>query len=112
MKKKRHIKVGILTCGYFEYWRMYPKTLKANVERDFQEITNRLIKICDHIVCSGMVDTLDAADGAGKLFRSEGIDALIVIEGTYVPDFISLHAVNYVKNVPVLFFSTQTKKKD
>jgi len=109
-KVKRQIKVGVLTCGYFEYWRMYPQTLKANVEQDFQVITGRLSKISDQLVCSGMVDTLDSADAAGKLFRSEGIDALIVIEGTYVPDFISLHAINYVKHVPVFFFSTQTEE--
>lgn len=109
-KITKKIKVGVLTCGYFEYWRMYPKTLKANVEQDFMVITDRLNKLCDHMVCSGMIDTLDAADQAGKLFRSEGIDALIVIEGTYVPDFISLHAIDTVKNIPVLFFSTQTEE--
>lgn len=107
-KKKRNIKVGVLTCGYFEYWRMYPETLKQNVEQDFVVITNRLAQICGNMVLSGLVDTLDTADAAGKLFHNEAIDALIVIEGTYVPDFISLHAINYVKNVPVLFFSTQT----
>jgi L-arabinose isomerase len=88
---------------------MYPKSLKANVEQDFQTITARLAGICDRLVPSGMVDTLDSADRAGKLFREAGIDALIVVEGTYVPDFISLHAINHVKRVPVLFFSTQTE---
>lgn len=108
IKIKRTIKVGLLTCGYFEYWRMYPETLKEKVKCDLKVIINRLVHVCENMVCSEMVDTLDAADEAGKLFRSEAVDALIIVEGTYVPDFISLHAVNYVRNVPVLFFSTQT----
>lgn len=24
-KTKRNIKIGVLTCGYFEYWRMFPR---------------------------------------------------------------------------------------
>ncbi len=87
---------------------MYPKHLRENVNRDLDLITDHLRQICADMVCSDLVDTLDAADRAGKLFRDEAVDALIVVEGTYVPDFVSLHAINYVRHVPVLFFSTQT----
>lgn len=110
-KKRQHkkIKVGLLTCGYFEYWRMYPDSLKEKVEQDLAVVTERLSREIPNIVLSGMVDTLDSADTAGMKFKDEDIDVLIVVEGTYIPDFISLHVINYLKDVPVIFFSTQMK---
>ena len=54
-----------------------------------------------------MIDTLDAADKAGNLFASEGIDLLVVAYGTYMLDFITMHVINKLKGVPVVFFSVQ-----
>ena len=42
-KKKSALKIGVVTCGYFEYWRMYP-TLKATVEADLKVVTDRIKK--------------------------------------------------------------------
>ncbi len=106
-RKKKNVKVGLLTCGYFEYWRMYPETLKKNVTADFERVKANFKKKFDNIVYSDMVDTLDAAENAGQLFKKEGIDALIIAYGTYLPDFITLHVINHVKDVPVIFFSVQ-----
>ena len=37
-EKKEKVKVGVLTCGYFEYWRMYPETLEAFVRADLDVV--------------------------------------------------------------------------
>ncbi|MFC1454382.1 hypothetical protein ACFLQL_04285, partial [Verrucomicrobiota bacterium] len=61
------------------------------------------------VIYPGMVDTLDRAEAAGVKFASEQVDALVIAEGTYVPDFITLHAVNRAGNNPVIIlFNSQT----
>ncbi len=106
-RKKKTVKVGLLTCGYFEYWRMYPETLKANVSTDLERVKANFKAKFDNIVFSDLVDTLDGAEAAGELFLKEGVDAIIIAYGTYIPDFISLHVINKVKGVPVIFYSVQ-----
>lgn len=106
-KENRDVRIGLFTCGYFEYWRMYPETLRKNVENDLAVITKKLKSEFKNVVCSGLVDTIDKADAAGKLFQESNIDVLVVVEGTYIPDFISLHAINHVRHVPLLLFSMQ-----
>lgn len=107
-KERRPIRVGLLTCGYFEYWRMYPARLKEDVQADMERVTAHIRQMGYELVCSGMVDTLDSADAARQRFRDRAVDAVIVVMGTYVPDFISLRALEDVGRAPVLFFSTQT----
>ena len=105
--KKKDVKIGVITCGYFEYWRMYPENLEKNVKSDMKKIVDKLKAKYPNVVCPEFVDTLDSADRAGKELAREQVDMLIVIGATYVADFISLHAINHVKNVPLLLFSTQ-----
>lgn len=103
---RQQIKVGFLGVCYFEYWRMFSSKFKENVIGDLQTVANRLRQDFD-VVCPCVVDTLDAADRAGKVFAESDIDLLIVVEGTYTPDYISLQAIDYVPNVPVVVFTTQ-----
>lgn len=110
-RPKKTVKIGLLTCGYFEYWRMYPENLKKNVSSDLERVRENFKKRFDNIVYSDLVDTLDGADEAGELFAREGVDAIIVAYGTYMPDFITLHVINKVKGVPVIFFSVQNTDK-
>ena len=103
-------KVGLLGLGYFEYWRMYP-SLEAQVASDLDGAAARLraaLPDCE-IVYPGMVDTLDRAEEAGQAFRKAEIDVLVVIAGTYLPDFITMHAINRCVSRPVvILFNTQT----
>lgn len=105
-KIKQHLKIGLLTCGYFEYWRMYP-SLKEKVEGDIQVVIDRMTEKYPSVIVSGLVDTLDSADKAGKLFKAEDVDIVVVVYGTYTADFITLTALDYVANKPMIFFSTQ-----
>ena len=100
------IKVGLLGCGYFEYWRMYP-SLKGKVENDLQKVYKRLCKDFK-VVYPCMVDTLDKAEEAGKAFADANVEVIIVVEGTYLPDFITLHAIEHVSNAQIILFDTQT----
>jgi len=53
------------------------------------------------------VDTLDAAEAAGQAFAEARVELLVVVEGTYVPDYISLQAISHVEQVPLVLFTTQ-----
>ncbi len=104
--------VGVLGLGYFEYWRMYP-ALRGQVEQDLQQAAKRLQEALAgyRVVYPGMVDTLDRAEEAGQAMASEQIEILVVIAGTYLPDFITMHAINCLGKRPrVILFSTQTGK--
>lgn len=103
-------KIGMLGLGYFEYWRMYP-ALEKMVSDDLAAAAERLqmaMPECE-VVYPGMVDTLDRAEEAGKVFREAEIDMVVVIAGTYLPDFITMHAINRSDRRPeVILFNTQT----
>ena len=102
-------KIGLLGLGYFEYWRMYPE-LEGIVAADLDGAAARLreaLPDCD-VVYPGMVDTLDRAEEAGIVLRDAQVDAIVVIAGTYLPDFITLHAINRCTSCPeIILFNTQ-----
>lgn len=109
LDRKRNIKVGFLGCGYFEYWRMFSGQFKKNVLGDLQKIADHLGDDFD-IVYPGVVDTLDAADRTGQIFAENKVDVVVVVEGTYLPDFITLHALSYIPDAPVILFTTQVEE--
>ena len=59
--------VGFLGCAYFEYWRMFRPGFKDDVIRDLERVAENLRKDYD-VVFPGLIDTLDAADSAGRAF--------------------------------------------
>ena len=105
-EKRGKVKAGLLGCGYFEYWRMYP-ALEKKVSEDLRRIHKKM-SVHFETFYPGMVDTLDAAEAAGVKFAKADIDVIIVAEGTYLPDFIVLQALDKIRHIPVLFFNTQT----
>ena len=104
-------RVGLLAAGYFEYWRMYPE-LKPRIESDLAGIAGRLQAAAEArglaFLYPGPVDTLDAAEAAGDAFARAGVDLVAVAWGTYVPDFMLLHALEKVPHARVVLFNTQT----
>ena len=110
-KENKKVKIGLFTGGYFEYWRMYPETLQKNVESDMERVKDNFKKNFANVVCSDMVDTLDAAQEAAELFKKEDIDLLVIAYGTYLPDFMTMHVINHLKDVPVVFFAVQNTDK-
>jgi L-arabinose isomerase len=106
-RSHRPIKIGLLSGAFFEYWRMYPKTLKAKIEQDTRVVLNRL-STKHAIVYPGLVDTVDAADHAGRMFRDEKIDLLIISERSYVPDVYIHQALSHLGEVPILLYVSQS----
>ncbi len=104
------LKIGLLGLGYFEYWRMYPQ-LERIVKNDLEGVCQKLTETLGDckLIYPGMVDTLDRAEAVGAEFAREQIDLLIIVEGTYIPDFITIHAINRCGTKPQLvLFSSQT----
>ncbi len=101
IESDRQIRVGLLCMGFFEYWRMYPGTLRSKVEADADSMVERLKKIC-HLVYPGIVDTMDAADEAGRIFRDEKIDLLLIAERTYTPDIYVHQTLTHIRDVPIV----------
>lgn len=99
-------KIGLLGVGYFEYWRMYPD-LRSIVEADLTGIKDRLSAHVD-VVYPGVVDSMDKAEKAGQAFAKARVDMVVVIEGTYLPDFMVMHVLEHVPDAQVILFNTQT----
>ena len=102
----RPLKVGLLACGYFEYWRMY-EGLRAQVDADMRAIADRMAPRHE-LVYPGLVETLDGADQAGRLFLEEHVDLLVVAEGTYCPDFFVHQTLLHLPtDLPLVLFASQ-----
>jgi L-arabinose isomerase len=110
LRSRRPIKIGLLAGGFFEYWRMYPENLKNVVKSDAEVVHRRLAQNHD-VVYPGLVDTMDSADDAGRRFRDEQIDLLILTERTYVPDTYIHQVLSHIPGVPLLLYVSQTHDK-
>jgi len=109
-KKKIKPKVGLLTFGYFEYWRMY-NGLKNEVIQDMNKIAEKMGKSKKYeLVYPGFVDTVDKSDIAAQKLKESDIDLLILNEGTYIPDYLILHVKKYLDHVPVIMLITQNRR--
>ena len=105
-RERKRITVGLILFGYFEYWRMFPNELRAQVEVDLKTVEEKLRQRYV-VVSTDVVDTLDSADISGRILQENQVDAVVMVMGTYVPDYITMHALNYVRDVPLIIFSAQ-----
>ena len=104
------LKIGLIACGYFEYWRMY-EGLRDHVAADMQKIADTIGKD-NNLVYPGLIDTLDKADAAGKLLKKEQVDLLIIAEGTYCTDYLVHQALLQLPDsLPVMLFASQAHSK-
>ena len=102
----RELKVGVLACAYFEYWRMYDGLLE-DVTSDMKSVAERIGK-SHEVVYPGLVDTLDKADAAGQLFKEQHIDVLVITEGTYCTDYIVHQALLHLPgDMPLCIYASQ-----
>src|SRR3990170_3659788 len=90
------LKVGFLAGGYFEYWRMWGREYEKSIHGDMEAVARNLKKRFPDLVYPELVDTVDKADRAGRLFREERVDLIVLCEGTYFPDYMPLAALEYV----------------
>jgi L-arabinose isomerase len=105
--ERKPLKLGLITVGFFEYWRMFPERLQADVLHDMTLIYNKLCVRFGEVVWPGLVHTLDLAEEAGCLLERERVDLIVYVAGTYCPDYMAIQALSHVKDVPVIMFNTQ-----
>ena len=98
--------IGLLACAYFEYWRMYDG-LREQVAADMKRIAKRLGRT-HTVVYPGLVETLDGADAAGRCFRDQHVDLVVVTEGTYCPDyFVHQVLLHLPADLPLCIYASQ-----
>jgi L-arabinose isomerase len=107
IRSDEKLKIGLLAGGFFEYWRMYG-TLKETAEKDNEVVLKRLSQK-HHIIYPCFVDSVDSADEAGRRFKDEQIDLLIITERTYVPDMYIYQMLSHIPSVPLLLYISQSR---
>ncbi len=100
------LKVGLLATGYFEFFRMY-EGMGEKVKANMDHIADCIAPYCN-LVYPGFIQTLDESNDAGVLFRKEGVDVIIIAEGTYTTDYLVHQALLHVQeSTPVMLFASQ-----
>jgi L-arabinose isomerase len=107
IQTSKSLRIGLVATGYFEFWRMYPD-LRAQIEQDMTRACDRLSQKHD-IVPSGLVDTMDSADQAGRRFRDERVDLLHLAYRAYTPDAYIHQLLSHLPDVPLLLFASQSR---
>ncbi len=110
-EKKNKLKVGVICVGWFEWYGMFPDSnLEKMIVGDAKNFINNFKKKANQefdIIYPGMIDTLNSANSAGRILKKENVDVIIIVENTYVTDYIIMEVLDYIPNVPILLISTQ-----
>lgn len=96
-------KIGLFAIGLEAYWEQFDG-LKNRLEKYFAEVHQKIASIHPHIVNAGLVDTIDKAFEAGKLFRREDVDIIFLYASTYALSSMVLPVVQRSK-VPVIILN-------
>lgn len=109
-RERKETKVGLLIFAYFEYWRMY-EGLEEEVKSDMEKIVKNMSKSDKYkLIYPEFLDTVDKANSAGDMLKKENIDLLVIVEGTYAPDYMVLQAIRKLQNIPIIFLITQDRR--
>ena len=97
------LKIGLFAIGLDTYWDQF-EGLKERLEGYLSEVHKKIAAINPHIINAGLVDTVDKAFEAGKLFRKEDIDIIFLYVSTYALSSTVLPVVQRAK-VPVIILN-------
>lgn len=100
---KSCLKVGLFAIGLDTYWAQF-EGLKDRLEGYLAEVHGRLAVLHPNIVNAGLVDTIDKAFEAGKLFRQQDVDIIFLYVSTYALSSTVLPVVQRAK-VPVIILN-------
>ena len=90
-----------------ELGRKYLKGLREEVETAMQTVADRIAEFAD-VVYPGMIDTLDKSDEAGRLFAREGVEMVVIAQGTYCVDYLIHQALLHLPDeLPLVLFASQ-----
>ena len=119
MQNNYSLKIGLFGIGLDAYWEQFDG-LKERLEGYLNTVGNKLIGVgcgvsdvgnaskshIPHPICinAGLVDTIDKAFAAGKLFRTEDVDLIFLYVTTYALSSTVLPVVQRA-NVPVIILN-------
>lgn len=106
----KELRVGLLTVGFFEYWRMFPETLLDNVKKDMTVVYDNLARRFGSVIWPGLTHTLDTAEEAGRKLAAERVDLIVYVAGTYCPDYMAIQALSHLSHIPVVMFNVQQNR--
>ncbi|MFQ6066587.1 MAG: hypothetical protein ACE5K3_04850, partial [bacterium] len=108
--KDRELKIGFLPGAYFEYFRMWGENYQKQIRGDMKVVADNLRQRFNSVVCPpDLCDTIDKCNEAGRLFRKEDVDVIVLCEFTYFPDYMPLQALSQVKDIPLIVYVSQTE---
>jgi L-arabinose isomerase len=101
--KNNGMKIGLFGIGLDTYWPQFDG-LKERLEGYVLQVQNKLEEINHNVVNAGLVDTIDKAFRAGKLFKTEDVDIIFLYVTTYALSSTVLPVVQRAK-VPVIILN-------
>jgi len=96
-------KIGLFGIGLDTYWPQF-ECLKTRLEGYLNEVQKELSAFHPNIFNAGLIDTVDKAFEAGKRFRQQDVDLIILYVTTYALSSTVLPVVQRAK-VPVLILN-------
>lgn len=97
------LKIGLFAIGLDTYWEQFDG-LKDRLEGYLNQVHEKLNGLHSNIINAGLVDTVDKAFEAGKLFRKEDVDIIFLYVTTYALSSTVLPVVQRTK-VPVIILN-------
>ncbi|MEN9908046.1 MAG: hypothetical protein RLZZ540_1195 [Bacteroidota bacterium] len=97
------MKIGLFGIGLDTYWSQF-QGLKQRLEGYLNTIETNINAIHPHVVNAGLVDNVDKAFAAGKLFSTEDVDIIFLYVSTYALSSTVLPVVQRAK-VPVIILN-------
>ena len=103
------MKIGLFSIGLDTYWPQFPQ-LRENLLGYHAQIHARIGAMDTEVVDAGLVDTVDGAQAAARLFRQGEVEMIFLFISTYALSSTVLPVVQQVR-VPVVLLNLQPVKQ-
>lgn len=97
------LKIGLFAIGLDTYWEQF-EGLRERLEGYLEEVHLQMAAIHPQIINAGLVDTVDKAFAAGKLFRQNDVEIIFLYVSTYALSSTVLPVLQRAK-VPVIILN-------
>jgi len=108
IKRDRYPRIGLFAIGLETYWEQFPQ-IRPYLEKTYQTLSARLAGKCE-LVSVGIVDTVERAQEAGRMFKARDVDLVFCSCATYSPSSNMMPALRDL-NVPVVVLNVQPEPK-
>ena len=95
--------IGLFGIGLDTYWPQF-EGLKERLESYLQTVDQKLCAIHENVINAGLVDNIDKAFEAGRLFKTQDVDIIFLYVSTYALSATVLPVVQKAK-VPVIILN-------